>query len=83
MLNFLLNLNDQGSGHGIYGFSGEHEIARDKDRDMNHSDLDTGRTCRDSMIKMIDSVTAHGINHLQKNAMVTVVKGFDHHHNED
>jgi hypothetical protein len=64
-------------------FQANMEIAMDKDRDMNHSDLDTGRARGDSMIKVIDLVTDHGINHHQKNAMVTVVKGFDHHHDED
>ena len=62
-------------------FQANMEIARDKDRGMNHLDLDTGRARGDSMIKMIDSVTDHGIIHQQKNAMVTVIKGFDHHHN--
>ena len=62
-------------------FQANMEIARDKDRGMNNLDLDTGRARGDSMIKMIDSVTDHGIIHQQKNAMVTVIKGFDHHHN--
>ena len=64
-------------------FQASMEIAQDRDKVMNRSDLDTGRARGDSMITMVDSVTDHGINHQHNNAMVTIVKGFDHHHDED
>ena len=47
-------------------FQANMEIAKDRDRDMDHSDLDTGRARGDSMITMVDSVTDHGINHQKK-----------------